>query len=104
MTKLKLIEVLARQLPHLAFKDVNWAVNCVIEQMEKTLSKGERIEIRGFGSFSLHHRAARMGRNPKTGEAVSLAAKYIIHFKPGKELRSRVDISREKCKITDGSQ
>lgn len=103
MTKSKLIEVLARQLPHLEFKDVDLAVNCVIEQMSKTLLVGERIEIRGFGSFSLHHRTARMGRNPKTGEAVSLTAKHVIHFKPGKELRSRVDISREKCKITDGA-
>ncbi len=101
MTKSELIEVLAGQLTHLAFKDVELAVNCVIEQMSETLSAGERIEIRGFGSFSLHHRAPRMGRNPKTGEAVSLTAKYVPHFKPGKELRDRVDVSREKCKIID---
>lgn len=101
MTKSELIESLARQLPHLAFKDVELAVNCVVEQMSETLSAGERIEIRGFGSFSLHHRAPRMGRNPKTGEAVSLTAKYVPHFKPGKELRDRVDVSREKFKIID---
>ena len=101
MTKSELIEALAEQLTHLAFKDVELAVNCVIEQMSETLSAGERIEIRGFGSFSLHHRAPRMGRNPKTGEAVSLTAKYVPHFKPGKELRDRVDVSREKCKIID---
>ena len=101
MTKSELIETLAGQLSHLAFKDVELAVNCVIEQMSETLSAGERIEIRGFGSFSLHHRAPRMGRNPKTGEAVSLTAKYVPHFKPGKELRDRVDVSREKCKIID---
>jgi integration host factor subunit beta len=101
VTKSELIEVLAKQLSHLAFKDVELAVNCVIDQMNETLSAGERIEIRGFGSFSLHHRAPRMGRNPKTGEAVSLTEKYVPHFKPGKELRDRVGASREKCKIID---
>ena len=101
MTKSELIEAIARQLPPLASKDVELAVNCVIEQMSETLSSGERIEIRGFGSFSLHHRAPRMGRNPKTGESVSLTAKYVPHFKPGKELRDRVDESREKFKIID---
>ncbi|MCK5830589.1 MAG: integration host factor subunit beta [Methylococcales bacterium] len=101
MTKSELIESLAGKLQHLAVKDVELAVKCVIEQMSETLSTGERIEIRGFGSFSLHHRAPRMGRNPKTGDAVSLTAKYVPHFKPGKELRDRVDTSREKCKIID---
>jgi integration host factor subunit beta len=101
VTKSELIEALSGQLSHLAFKDVELAVNCVIEQMSETLSSGDRIEIRGFGSFSLHHRAPRMGRNPKTGAAVSLTAKYVPHFKPGKELRDRVDVSREKCRIVD---
>jgi integration host factor subunit beta len=101
VTKSELIETLARQLTHLDTKDVELAVKCVIEQMSETLSSGDRIEIRGFGSFSLHHRAPRMGRNPKTGEAVSLNAKYVPHFKPGKELRDRVDDSRERCKIVD---
>lgn len=101
MTKSELIEALAGQLPHLVHKDVELAVNCVIEQMSETLASGDRIEIRGFGSFSLHHRAPRMGRNPKTGEAVSLTAKYVPHFKPGKELRDRVDASRGKCRIVD---
>jgi len=101
VTKSELIEALAGQLPHLVYKDVELAVNCVIEQMSETLASGDRIEIRGFGSFSLHHRAPRMGRNPKTGEAVSLTAKYVPHFKPGKELRDRVDASRGKCRIVD---
>ncbi|MDO9141942.1 MAG: integration host factor subunit beta, partial [Methylobacter sp.] len=74
---------------------------CIIEQMNQALSSGERIEIRGFGSFSLHLRPPRMGRNPKTGESVALSKKYVPHFKPGKELRDRVDASREKCKIVD---
>lgn len=101
MTKSELIESLARQLSHLAIKDVELAVKCVVEHMSETLSLGERIEIRGFGSFSLHHRAPRMGRNPKTGESVSLTEKYVPHFKPGKELRDRVNGSREKCRIID---
>jgi integration host factor subunit beta len=101
VTKSELIEVLARQQPHLAVKDVELAVKCIIEKMNQALSSGERIEIRGFGSFSLHLRPPRLGRNPKTGESVALSKKYVPHFKPGKELRDRVDASREKYTITD---
>ncbi|WAK03599.1 integration host factor subunit beta [Methylobacter sp. YRD-M1] len=101
MTKSELIEALARQQPHLAQKDVELAVKCIIEKMNQALSSGERIEIRGFGSFSLHLRPPRMGRNPKTGDSVALAKKYVPHFKPGKELRDRVDESRLRCKIVD---
>jgi integration host factor subunit beta len=92
MTKSELIEVLAAKNSHLNHKDVELAVKSLIEQMSQSLSTGQRIEIRGFGSFSLHYRPPRMGRNPKTGEAVALAAKYVPHFKPGKELRERVNI------------
>ena len=92
MTKSELIEVLAAKNSHLNHKDVELAVKSLIEQMSLSLSTGNRIEIRGFGSFSLHYRPPRMGRNPKTGEAVALAAKYVPHFKPGKELRERVNI------------
>jgi integration host factor subunit beta len=101
VTKSELIETLAKQQPHLALKDVELAVKCIIEQMSETLSSGDRIEIRGFGSFSLHHRPPRIGRNPKTGESVSLTEKYVPHFKPGKELRDRVDASREQFRIVD---
>lgn len=101
MTKSELIEALARKQPHLALKDVELAVKCIIDQMSETLANGERIEVRGFGSFSLHHRPPRIGRNPKTGESVSLTEKFVPHFKPGKELRDRVDASREKHKIID---
>jgi integration host factor subunit beta len=101
VTKSELIEALVRQQPHLAQKDVELAVKCIIEKMNQALSSGERIEIRGFGSFSLHLRPPRMGRNPKTGESVALAKKYVPHFKPGKELRDRVDASRDKYKIID---
>lgn len=92
MTKSELIEILAAKNSHLNHKDVELAVKSLIEQMSQSLSTGNRIEIRGFGSFSLHYRPPRMGRNPKTGDAVALAAKYVPHFKPGKELRERVNI------------
>ncbi|WP_299262381.1 integration host factor subunit beta [uncultured Psychrosphaera sp.] len=91
MTKSELIEALAEKYPNLPIKDVEIAVKSIIDNMAETLSTGERIEIRGFGSFSLHYRAPRVGRNPKTGESVNLEAKYVPHFKPGKELRERVD-------------
>lgn len=100
MTKSELIEALARQQPHLAIKDVELAVKCIIEKMNHALSTGDRIEIRGFGSFSLHMRPPRMGRNPKTGESVALSKKYVPHFKPGKELRDRVDNSASQFEIS----
>jgi len=93
MTKSELIEKLAEKLSHLSAKDVENAIKEILEMMAQSLSKGERIEIRGFGSFSLHFRAPRVGRNPKTGDAVELAGKYVPHFKPGKELRERVNLS-----------
>ena len=91
LTKSELIEVVANRQQHLAFKDVELAVKTLLEHMSEALSGGERIEIRGFGSFSLHHRPPRIGRNPKTGESVALPGKYVPHFKPGKELRERVN-------------
>jgi len=101
VTKSELIEKLSKKQPHLGLQDVELAVKCILEQMANSLSSNERIEVRGFGSFSLHHRKPRMGRNPKTGEAVSLTEKYVPHFKPGKELRDRVDGLKETYKITD---
>lgn len=91
VTKSELIERIAQRQSQLNAKDVELAVKTILEHMAKTLAGGQRIEIRGFGSFSLHHRPARVGRNPKTGEPVSLPGKYVPHFKPGKELRDRVD-------------
>ncbi len=90
MTKSELIEALAAKQVHLRTDDVDMAVKTLLEQMSATLSVGERIEIRGFGSFSLHYRPARIGRNPKTGESVALPGKHVPHFKPGKELREQV--------------
>lgn len=93
MTKSELIEKLAMQFSHVPAKDMEDAVKEVLEQMADTLADGDRIEIRGFGSFSLHFRAPRTGRNPKTGDSVQLTGKYVPHFKPGKELRERVNAS-----------
>lgn len=93
MTKSELIEQLAEQQAHLSQADVELAVKSILEQLSRALAAGERIEIRGFGSFCLHHRPPRMGRNPKTGEAVALPGKHVPHFKPGKELRERVNDS-----------
>ncbi|TPH12765.1 integration host factor subunit beta [Litorilituus lipolyticus] len=93
MTKSELIEKLAEKLNHVPAKDVEKSIKEILELMAQSLSKGERIEIRGFGSFSLHYRAPRVGRNPKTGESVELSGKYVPHFKPGKELRERVNLS-----------
>lgn len=91
MTKSELIERIAQKQTQLAYRDVELAVKTVLEHMAERLANGDRIEIRGFGSFSLHYRPGRVGRNPKTGAPVSLPAKYVPHFKPGKELRERVD-------------
>lgn len=93
MTKSELIEHLIDKHPELSVKDVELAVKIMLEHMTESLSQGDRIEIRGFGSFSLHYRAPRVGRNPKTGDSVSLPAKYVPHFKPGKELREQVNDS-----------
>jgi integration host factor subunit beta len=92
MTKSELIEALATKQNQLTQKDIDAAVKALLEHMSQALAAGERIEIRGFGSFSLHHRPARTGRNPKTGETVKLPAKHVPHFKPGKELRDRVNL------------
>lgn len=91
MTKSELIDVLAAAQDHLPYKDVEEAVRKILDRMSGALATGERIEIRGFGSFSLHYRPPRIGRNPKTGDAVALAGKHVPHFKPGKELRDRVN-------------
>lgn len=93
MTKSELIEKLAASQSQLTAKDMELAVKMILDHMSDALARGERIEIRGFGSFSLHYRTPRVGRNPKSGESVSLPGKYVPHFKPGKELRERVNSS-----------
>lgn len=91
MTKSELIEALSANQPQLEYRDVELAVKELLEQMSSALASGDRIEVRGFGSFSLHYRPPRMGRNPKTGAAVEVPDKHVPHFKPGKELRERVN-------------
>lgn len=97
MTKSELIESITGKQRHLPGKDVELAVKHLLELMSDALAKGQRIEIRGFGSFSLHYRPPRVGRNPKTGEAVELLGKYVPHFKPGKDLRERVNNGRHNA-------
>ncbi len=97
MTKSELIERLAERMhSQLPEKDVELAATAILDRMAQSLANGERIEVRGFGSFSLHYRPPRVGRNPKTGEAVSLSGKYVPHFKAGKELRERVNAGAGK--------
>ncbi len=95
MTKSELIERIVEKQNQLSVKDVELAIKTMLDHMAHTLAKGERIEIRGFGSFSLHYRSPRVGRNPKTGESVELQGKFVPHFKPGKELRESVNAAIE---------
>ena len=95
MTKSELIERIAADQSQLSLKDVELAVKMILKHMADALAEGDRIEIRGFGSFSLHFRDARQGRNPKTGETVELPGKYVPHFKAGKELKDRVNLGME---------
>ncbi len=101
MIKSELIEQLAARMTHLPEKQIAAAVNQILELMSDALVEGQRIEIRGFGSFSLHHRPPRAAHNPKTGEKVITKTKYSPHFKPGKELRERVNASRDKAPLED---
>ena len=92
MTKSELIAQLAARFPQLVAKDADYAVKMILDAMTDALARGDRIEIRGFGSFSLNYRPPRTGRNPKSGDKVHVPEKYVPHFKAGKELRERVDI------------
>ena len=94
MTKSELIARLASRFPQLVAKDADFAVKMMLDAMSEALAKGDRIEIRGFGSFALNYRPPRVGRNPKSGDRVSVPEKYVPHFKAGKELRERVDNGR----------
>jgi integration host factor subunit beta len=92
MTKSELIAQLAERFPQLVAKDADYAVKMILDAMTDALARGDRIEIRGFGSFALNYRPPRTGRNPKSGEKVHVPEKYVPHFKAGKELRERVDL------------
>ncbi|MGV8712664.1 MAG: integration host factor subunit beta [Nitrosomonas sp.] len=96
MTKSELITRLAARFPQLVTKDAELSVKTIIDAMAQSLSQGQRIEIRGFGSFDLNYRPPRIGRNPKSGEKVKVPEKYVPHFKAGKEMRERVDYKAKK--------
>lgn len=101
MTKSELIAILAARYPQLAVRDTDLAVKTVLDAMVQALAEGQRIEIRGFGSFSLSERAPRVGRNPKSGEQVMVPGKQVPHFKAGKELRERVDATADDDSVDE---
>lgn len=91
MTRSDLVDALAARFAHLNQRDAEYAVKTLLDAIGQALVQGHRIEVRGFGSFSLNHRPPRMGRNPRSGAAVAIPAKRVPHFKPGKALREAVD-------------
>ncbi|MGB4062083.1 MAG: integration host factor subunit beta [Burkholderiaceae bacterium] len=91
MTRSDLVEALAERFGQLAHRDAEFAVKAILDAMGDAMVKGHRIEIRGFGSFSINHRPPRQGRNPRSGESVAIPEKRVPHFKPGKALREAVD-------------
>ena len=95
MIKSELIDRLAEANPHLYHRDVERVVNTILDGVTDALARGDRVELRGFGAFSVRERPARTGRNPRTGESVSVKEKHVPFFKTGKELRERVDSSRD---------
>jgi|TARA_R110000868_G_scaffold101072_1_gene278265 integration host factor subunit beta len=94
MIKSELIDKLAEANPHLYHRDVERVVNTILDDITEALARGERVELRGFGAFSVRHRPSRVGRNPRTGDSVAVKEKHVPFFKTGKELRERVDASR----------
>jgi integration host factor subunit beta len=101
MNKSQIIDEIAKKLTHVTLKDLNDSSNLILEYMSDTLSNGDRIEIRGFGSFSLHYHPPRKARNPKSGATLMTEAKYSPHFKPGKEMRVRINDSAKTHEIKD---
>ena len=91
MTKSDLIQILCERYEQIPARNVELAVKGMVDHMSEVLSAGQRIEIRGFGSFSIRYRAPRLGRNPKTGTKVQLGSRFVPHFKPGKDLRDKVN-------------
>ena len=94
MIKSELIDIISKQQLHLPEKDLALSINSLLDQMSQLLGHGDRIEIRGFGSFTLHYRPPRRAHNPKTGDKLVTTAKYAVHFKPGKEMRDRINEAR----------
>ena len=104
MIKSELVASLASQMTHLTEKKVAESVNYILDRMSHALHNGQRIEVRGFGSFSLHYHESRNAHNPKTGKKLVTSAKYSIHFKPGKELRDRINASRLHKPMQDSAE
>lgn len=103
MTRSDLVEILAAQFPQLAHRDAELSVKTILDALTQALDDGHRVEIRGFGSFSVSHRPARIGRNPRSGEQVAVPEKRIPHFKPGKALRELADYSNTPSQEKSGS-
>lgn len=101
MNKSDIIRQMGYRLPDLNIVDIDKAVDLLLDMMGQHLAAGNRCELRGFGSFSMHTRAAQMGRNPRTGEQIALSARRIIHFRPGKDVRERVNLARANAPIQD---
>ena len=99
MTKSQLLDSLARRLPMMRDADIESSVKSILKHMVNALENGDRIEIRGFGGFGVHQRQPMIGRNPKTGDLVNLPVRTVAHFKPGKQMRDRVNVGRQKCDI-----
>ena len=99
MIKSELIQFMARKQPHLSHADVDFAVTLLLNKIINELASGGRVEIRGFGAFSLKHYKAKLGRNPKTGQTISVPQRYSVHFKPGNDMRARVNASAGEHKI-----
>jgi len=95
MIKSELIHKIANTNPHLYHRDVERIVKVVFDEIVEALSRGDRVELRGFGAFTVKHRAARQGRNPRTGRSVNVAEKFVPFFKTGKELRDRLNRGKE---------
>ena len=101
MVKSKLVRAIHKKLPEIQLSEVEAAVNRLLKHMADASTKGEGIEIRGFGGLDLRYRPPRIARDPKTGEAITLPAKIALHFKPGKDLKDRVNASRDQCNIEE---
>ena len=101
MIKSKLIAGLSSKLTHIPEKDISLGTNLILDRLSEALGQGGRIEIRGFGSFSLHYHPPRNAHNPKTGDRVVTNPKYSPHFKPGKDLRDRVNAAKDQVEIKD---
>jgi integration host factor subunit beta len=101
VVKSEFVRALNEKLPGSQLDDVDLVVNCLLKHMANALAQGQRIEIRGFGGFDLHHRPPRSARNPKTGEMFQLPEKVAVHFKPGKDLKDRVNAWRNQCEIEE---